>query len=286
MSKSIFLTDLNTDPESFDKISSFYKVCHGFEGERIIFDFSNVKWIDAHLSAPMMLVIEKIRQKGNFVDFVNAIPRVEDILRRNGFFSTNNLNNRGTVIPLSSFKVDEGVSYSQFIRSELDRLKLPKMTDPLRLKIYEGLDEVFMNSSIHAGSEMPIFACGQFFPKYERIDFSITDGGIGINGAYSKAFGSSISAVEAIDWAMADGNTTRQGDIPGGLGLKILRSFIHLNSGRFIVVSRNGYWMEQNGRVQRVYMKHEFPGTVVTIEVNTADQNNYDLKAPDPQNLW
>jgi len=166
-------------------------------------------------------------------------------------------------------------------------MKFPKMTESLRGKIYEGLDEVFMNASIHSNSSTSIFACGQFFPKYERIDFSITDGGIGISGAFKQTFSRDISALDAIEWAMTDGNTTRVGDIPGGLGLKILRRFIRLNSGRFIVVSRDGYWTEQNGIAEKRQLSLDFPGTVVTIEVNTADPKSYDLvPAPNPQDLW
>ncbi|MBB3590878.1 hypothetical protein FHX08_001222 [Rhizobium sp. BK529] len=161
------------------------------------------------------------------------------------------------------------------------------MTEALRGKIYEGLDEVFMNASIHSNSSTAIFACGQFFPKYERIDFSITDGGIGISGAYKQAFSRDISALDAIEWAMTEGSTTRVGDIPGGLGLKILRRFIRLNCGRFIVVSRDGYWTEQGGVAEKKQLSLDFPGTVVTIEVNTADTRAYDfVSVPNPQELW
>lgn len=281
------LTDLSTNPKSFDQISSVYYQCKHVVNDEISIDLGRVGWIDGHLSAAILCVIRKIQARGNRVAFINSVPRITNILQRNGLFQSGIKSETGTVIPLTAFKLDQGVDYSNFIRRHLNRMKFPKMTESLRGKIYEGLDEVFMNASIHSISSTDIFACGQFFPKYERIDFSITDGGIGISGAYKQTFLREISACDAIEWAMTEGSTTRVGDIPGGLGLKILRHFIRLNSGRFIVVSRDGYWTEQNGIAEKKQLTFEFPGTVVTIEVNTADGKAYDLaNVPSPQELW
>ncbi|WP_172745780.1 STAS domain-containing protein [Neorhizobium sp. T7_12] len=279
--------DLSTNSASFDEIARWHLHCLNAHSEDISIDLSAVRWIDAHLSSAILCVIRKMQLRGNRVVFTNASPRITDIMTRNGLFQSDKKTDSGTVIPLTSFGKAEGIQYSNFIRQHMRRMKFPQMTDALRGKIYEGLDEVFINASIHSHLDTEIFTCGQFFPKYDRIDFSITDGGIGIRGAYMRTFGTNITAAAAIDWAMADGNTTRIGDIPGGLGLKILRQFINLNQGRFIVVTGNAFWTEQNGVTDRKQMASDFPGTVVTIEVNTGDTKTYELaKAPDPLNLW
>ena len=44
-----------------------------------------------------------------------------------------------------------------------------------------------------------------------------------------------ISASKAIEWAMEENTTTRLGDIPGGLGLAIIREFVELNGGKLTV---------------------------------------------------
>jgi hypothetical protein len=235
-----------------------------------------------------MCVVRLLQKKGNNISFTNSSTRIYDILSRNGFFVSNRLlQETGTVIPLKEFRKEQGIEYSEFTKKHLLRMKIPKMAISLQRKIFEGVDEIFINSTLHSVSDTNIFACGQFYPKLERIDFAIADGGIGMSGAYRLAFDKEMSAVDAIEWAMSGSNTTRQGDIPGGLGLKVLRKFIHLNSGRFIIVSRDGYWKEQGGRVEKRSLKHEFPGTVVTMEINTADTNAYDLvDAPDPRDIW
>ena len=86
-----------------------------------------------------------------------------------------------------------------------------------------------------------------------------------------------MRASDAIDWAMTGTNTTRQGDVPGGLGLKILRDFIELNEGTLSVVSGNGYWCSAPNGMRRKEMVDPFPGTIVTIEVDTSDPKGYQM---------
>ena len=59
---------------------------------------------------------------------------------------------------------------------------------------------------------------------------------------------------------MAPDNTTRQGDIPGGLGLQIVRQFIRLNRGKLIVMSNDGFWMQSGERVSKRRLPLAFPG--------------------------
>lgn len=68
-----------------------------------------------------------------------------------------------------------------------------------------------------------MYACGQFYPKMNILDFTLSDQGEGIREKVSNFLNKSISSTEAIQWAMVDGNTTKK-NIPGGYGLAILRS--------------------------------------------------------------
>src|SRR5258708_37858410 len=106
------------------------------------------------------------------------------------------------------------------------------MSKALQGKFYEGVDDLFANSALHSKALIPVTVCGQFFPKNRLIDFAIVDGGRGIPGAVRSTGRIFRSSVDAIAWAMEPGNTTRQGDIPGGLGSRILRELIALSKGR------------------------------------------------------
>jgi len=109
------------------------------------------------------------------------------------------------------------------------------------------------------------------------LDFTIADPGIGIRRKIYAELGLRLNSDRAIKWALQDGHTTRQGSIPGGLGLKLIREFIGLNAGKMQIVSDRGFWeCTPNGEALR-RMDYGFPGTVITIEINTADTSSYRL---------
>lgn len=107
---------------------------------------------------------------------------------------------------------------------------------------WESIFEIFSNAVIHSETQLGIFACGQFYPNKNLIDFSITDLGLGMKNNLEKKRGIVLSAEEAIQWSMEARNTTKTGPIPGGLGLKILQEFVKLNHGRIQIMSDRGYW--------------------------------------------
>lgn len=82
---------------------------------------------------------------------------------------------------------------------------------------------------------------------------------------------------DAIIWATTERHTTKEDSLPGGLGLKLLIDFIDLNGGRIQIVSDAGYWQQKSGESVTKQLRHPFPGTVVSLEINTADTKVYRL---------
>ena len=78
-------------------------------------------------------------------------------------------------------------------------------------------------------------------------------------------------------WALAPHNTTKRGRLPGGLGLQLLKDFTRLNGGKIQIASRFGFYEYSDGDEDFRKMSADFPGTAVTIEVNTADESTYVL---------
>ena len=83
----------------------------------------------------------------------------------------------------------------------------------------------------------------------------------------------------AIVWATEGHNTTKRGKIPGGLGLKLLREFIRLNGGCIQIVSDAGYWRQEKDKIILAHLSQPFPGTVVSVEINTTDSQSYVLSS-------
>ncbi len=161
----------------------------------------------------------------------------------------------------------------------LPNLECSSTESGLLKKFRESVFEIFSNAVIHSQTKLGIFSCGQYFPKRHRLDFSFADLGIGIRQNVLKNAELDLRADLAIAWATDGQNTTKRGRIPGGLGLKLLREFITLNGGRIQIVSDTGYWSLEAGQVHTAQIRLPFPGTVVSIEIDTADKRSYKLSS-------
>ena len=109
----------------------------------------------------------------------------------------------------------------------------------------------------------------------------MADAGIGFRRKIYKELGLEfkMNSDKAIEWALQEGNTTRKGKVPGGLGLKLIKEFIALNKGRIQIVSDRGYWEFSPGGETLTRIGTPFPGTVINIEINTADTSSYRLRS-------
>ncbi|MYA24013.1 MAG: sensor histidine kinase [Gemmatimonadetes bacterium] len=140
--------------------------------------------------------------------------------------------------------------------------------------------EVYQNAVVHSESELGVFVCGQFFPQQHRLDFTITDVGIGIREAVRRYFDNPhIDSLPALKWALEPYHTTKSGPHPGGLGLEFLQKFARLNKGKIQIASRFGFYELNCDKETFEGMAADLPGTAVTIGINTADEGVYVLKS-------
>lgn len=153
------------------------------------------------------------------------------------------------------------------------------MSRGLSKRFRESIFEIFSNAVLHSDTELGVFSCGQFFPNKEKLDFMVVDLGIGFRKNIEQRKSLNLAADEAIEWATQGNNTTKSGKVPGGQGLKLLCEFIDLNDGCVQIVSDAGYWKRAKRRIETAIFSHSFPGTVVSLEINTADTNSYLLKS-------
>ncbi len=151
------------------------------------------------------------------------------------------------------------------------------MSPGLIRKFRESIFEIFSNAVLHSCTKLGIFSCGQLFPSRNRLDFTVADLGIGIRQNVESHIGFSLSAEQAITWATEGNNTTKHGNVPGGLGLKLLCEFIDQNRGCIQIVSDAGYWRRENEEIHTTLLEYPFPGTVVSVEINTASEYSYRL---------
>lgn len=255
--------------------------------QEIEIDFAMVDWADAHLASALRVIVDHSFQRRQSLRFVNIAKDVNDILRKNGFFQNRLPDTYDTTIPWTHFSVDGGVEFASFAREHLSRHSMPKMSQSLSRKFFEGIDEIFANSSLHSRTSTPISVCGQYYPRKKKLAFVISDGGQGIRQSYIQWCGQDISAHDAIDWAMQPQSTSRIGDIPGGLGLALIREFVTLNGGVLAVASDRGFWRQDGHQVTKLGMRIPYPGTSIVLEIDSSDAKQYDVNHQvSPENIW
>jgi hypothetical protein len=276
------LSDVRHDQAGFESLVRLSAALSGTRFSYVKIDMSHVAWLDADMCAPLGAVLYRIGHQGNTIKLVNLQPQAERILSKNGFLSHYGRvpvrDTYGTTIPYQRFDAKDDRFFASYIEAKfVRRMELPRMSPGLVKRFRESVFEIFSNAVIHSQSALGIFSCGQFFPKRNRLDFSVADLGIGIRRNVREHTGLDLPADQAIVWATSEKNTTKRGSIPGGLGLKLLREFITLNEGRLQIVSDAGYWTLEKGAVQTALLSAPFPGTVVNVEINTADRRSYAL---------
>lgn len=275
---------IRSDKVGFNRIASIANKTKLLLWDSVEMDFSNCSFFDANMAAPLYTVIAKLRDELNDVSADNLPASIERILKKNHFLTIFNMGTlldiNQTTLPFKIFKLNAGEQFSDYLDLHMNGKGIPQMSAALTKRFRQSLFEIFQNAAFHSKSNSGIFVCGQFYPQNHRLDFTIADAGIGIREnvrRYTKNI--KMSSCDAIKWALSEGNTTKTGNQPGGLGLKLIKDFIRMNQGKLQIVSRFGYYefTADGGSVMK--MDHDFPGTSVNIEINTNDTNSYCLKS-------
>lgn len=278
------LPEIRHNQAGFDALVHLYSKTQECLFDDIEIDMSGVGWFDADMCAPFGALLYRLSDQINTVELTNIPQAVTRILSKNGFLSNYGREKLpdtfGTTIPYMRFDAKDDRYFAGYIEDEfVRRSEMPKMSRGLIKKFRESVFEIFSNAVLHSQTKLGIFSCGQYFPTRSRLDFAVADLGIGIRQNVLDNAGLDLRGDAAIAWATDGQNTTKRGQIPGGLGLKLLREFITLNGGRIQIVSDSGYWALEQGKVAMREMKYRFPGTVVSIEIDTADRRSYRLSS-------
>lgn len=278
-----FLRPIHSDFEAFAQLTELHAQVRDSFFQTLEIDMGGATWFDANMCAPFGAILYKTSRNLNTVKLESLTPKVKSILSKNGFLMNygvaKSVDVYGTTIEYKRFEAKDERYFAAYIEQHLVGKGMPKMSVGLKKKFRESIFEILSNAVIHAETKMGIFACGQFFPIGRRLDFSIADLGIGMRENIKKKRGLDFAPEAAIAWATEGNNTTKTGKIPGGLGLKLLRDFVTLNKGRIQIVSDAGYWELADGAVTTKRFAQPFPGTVVNVEINTADRRSYCLRS-------
>jgi hypothetical protein len=249
----------------------------------VILNFKNNSWFEANLFAILGAIRSLTEEQKKSFSIRNLNGTLQNVLKRNKFLSQNPEtwipDNKGTIVTYHQFTPYEDIEFMEYIFNELlSKPDFPKHSVLLGKKINESIFEIFENARTH-GHCKQIHTCGQYYPNktIKRLDMTIVDMGQTIKSNVNDYLQKSLSGCDAIEWALIDGNTTKTGSVPGGLGLNIIFEFIKLNKGKVQIVSSDGYWEYRKGGTENKLFENPFPGTIVNIEFNLDDRDYYQL---------
>ena len=250
--------------------------------DRIEIDMKSTTWFDADMCAVLGAILYYLNAKLNTVELTNIQIDVSRILRRNGFLSHyggEELPDRfNTTMPYQRFETTDRHAFASYIEHELRFPgRLPTMSRQLLVKFFQNIIEIFDNAATHSQSVLGVFSCGQRFSQKNRMFFTVVDLGVGIRANIASHLGQDLSSTDAISWAIQKHHSTRRKEMLGGLGFTLLLEFIELNGGSVQIVSDDGYWRKSEKQVLSRKLYHPFPGTAITVEINTADTSSYAL---------
>ncbi len=272
----IAVSSIRTDELGFAAIARIHVEIEQEREPEVFIDCGRLEWLDANMCAPLAAAIVAADRP---IRLQNLRPKIGTILQKNGFVPGAVEDTHGTTIRYRRFDAVEEIKFAAYVEENFRGKGLPSMSPGLQREFRRSIFELFENAVTHSRTELGIFACGQYFPSKKMLHFCLADRGIGIPVTVSAFLRRPLAASEAIDWAMSGQNTTRlvADGVPGGLGLKIMREFIAKNGGAIHVASERGFWWLRGSDMGQTTLPAPFPGTVVDIEINTADTKTYHL---------
>ena len=273
--------------ESYQRLISFY-----YEHKEKLFEtipLSIDTWFDANMCSALGGLLDKLSENFNTIDIQYINPRIETILLKNDFLSyfgrQRIVDQYHTTIRYLKLNPTDGKYFNSYIINELiGRAELPRMSVMVKQKMAEAIYEIFVNAQMHSATDR-IYTCGQFFPSKNIIEFSITDTGIGFKNKVNQRFNSNLSSVQAIQWAVKDRHTTKEG-MTGGIGLAFIKEFIQMNKGKMQIVSDDGFYQFDNQGEQTRLFNGIFSGTIVNLQFRTDDESSYILTKEDSDNIF
>ncbi len=278
--------------ESFEELFEFRTRVLKSKEKNITISFEKVSYFEPSLCTILGAILEDFEHNNKQLSYDESLLKLaelDSVFIRNSFIPRffdkeykDYLTDKESEIPYKKFNTDESNKYDKFIREEiLNKPNFPSHSKKLGEKIKENIFELFENAKTHGKCDF-IHTCGHFKDNY--LSVAIVDLGTSIiNNVKEHLNNTNITPSICIDWAMQRGNTTKKGDIPGGLGLNIIFEFIELNKGRVQILSSNGYWEFKQGKKQMIDLKHKFKGTIVILDFNLTDPNSYILKSEEQE---
>ena len=279
---TIFIPRINDDPRDFNTLFKIWNNCH--DKPQIELDFSRCDFLKQNAVAFLGGMISHIKSIGGSVSLNTdtLTSALQANLEQNGFLFEMGEDVSpwdGNSVPYREDREPDMQKISRYLQEKWIGKGWLNIDPSLIEAIVSNVLEIYSNAFTHGYSPNGVYSCGQKYPQLEELKITAIDFGIGIPQSvrnYLQATGKqdTISDDKALQLAFQEGFSTRPE--LGGMGLKLLKEFIHVNKGRLDIYSHSGHAIiDANGEHYEI-IDSFFKGTVVNISINI-DQKFYYL---------
>ena len=178
------------------------------------------------------------------------------------------------------------IDYSKFDKDFIKQLCRDILNKALNLSFHKIPDEVmtpisetFFNAYEHSNGSYHFFSSHTKEINDEQyICYNVIDFGVSIpkkiKSHFRELFDEGIDSLDAVDWAVKPGNTTKLYKA-GGNGFSALFDIINKYSGTLRIISGDVNMRFKNKYKQEKLNKFDFPGAIITIELKV--QKDYQV---------
>jgi len=173
---------------------------------------------------------------------------------------------------LCLWKISEEMiySYSVYAKKYFERYTNNKDLVPLS----SNMDEVFNNIFDHSKSPVSGYIITQYYPKTNKISFSVCDFGVGIAKSIKTSEIENVNDIEdwkAISKSLERGFSIRSTPRNRGFGLNNILELTESSNGELNIISNRGVVEKKANDVYKMGdMGFNFKGTLIKVEVDLA----------------
>ncbi|MEG5039962.1 MULTISPECIES: ATP-binding protein [unclassified Microcoleus] len=248
----------------------------------VIIDFSKCYFLKPNAVAFLGGLIRLIQSRSIklSIDRDSIHNNVKMNLKQNGFiyaFCENQEPWQGNSIPYREDKKQDKDGLVDYLAEKWLGRDWVDISQNLRNVIVGTVWEIYANAFEHGQTDIGVFSCGQHYPTLKELKLTVVDFGVGIPKNV-RLFRNlpDLPADEALKWAFEAGNTTRRGNVAGGVGLDSLKRFVKMNRGKLEFFSHNGYVLINKDEETYQNRQTFFGGTLVNITLQ-CDEASYVL---------
>ena len=254
---------------------------HGRSSGRVTLDFSRCDFLRPQAVAFLGGMVRLIERRGGDVCFRwdTLKPAIWACLAQNGFmqaFGGPQGPWQGTAVPYLAHHKADTAAFDTYARQHWLGRGWVNADPDLVAEVVGKVGEIYVNAFEHSGSTVGVHGCGQWFPKLGILSLTLVDFGVGIPANVRRFHGP--AAVESwqdgrrcLEWAFTRGNSTRAGNVSGGLGLDTLREFVFATQGSLEIISHESRATLRKERADyTICADTHFEGTMITIRLRSA----------------